>query len=639
MPITLSHTAEELRLLRTPSITTRHRQEHDDKFKYDKSGIRPHHIDDIVKSIYEDLDILAGATSYPALDNLTDVTITGPVLNDQLTWNGSAWVNTQPPSSQPITQLDPVISALTTPPGLPVLGDRYLITAVATGVWTGKATQIAEWDGAVWQYTIPVSDNTVYVTNTLTTYRYTGSAWVAFAGTSILHNGNSIGNYLSIGTKDNYDVILGRNNTERLRLTSTGVKINNLYSLPTTDGINGQAIITNGSGTATWGNVDALPTQTGNNGKYLTTNGTIASWATISVSPTIDNVVSNGNYLSSSYILMVDNLPFMRQWNAAHTFTTELYANQATLDRTITFPDATGTLAYHTTGVPLISGQVAYATTGGALISSSAFLWNNAAGALTIGTGVSLGNDFNVAKNLAGGVYGSVSNEHANGIAGFVIGKDAGEYTAWQKYAPSRGGNFNGTSVPFADLTTLITSKSYSLNSVPLLVGASVHYQAIGITGTNLGTRLDGTGYRIGTLADIHNANTYLFQVGAGLYYNGTELTGPKFVTSGGTSGQFVKGDGTLDSSTYLTTAAAALAYQPLDATLTALAGLATGANKIPYSTGADTFSQLDLSTNTSLGTSDTTVSSQKAVKTYVDTVFTDTELALVSSFRFLTNN
>ncbi len=75
---------------------------------------------------------------------------------------------------------------------------------------------------------------------------------------------------------------------------------------------------------------------------------------------------------------------------------------------------------------------------------------------------------------------------------------------------------------------------------------------------------------------------------------------------------------GTLTAQTDLTTYLSTN-YQPLDATLTALAGLATGANKIPYSTGTDVFSQLDLSTDANLGTSDTTLSSQKAIKSYVD--------------------
>lgn len=70
--------------------------------------------------------------------------------------------------------------------------------------------------------------------------------------------------------------------------------------------------------------------------------------------------------------------------------------------------------------------------------------------------------------------------------------------------------------------------------------------------------------------------------------------------------------------------------YQPIDATLTALAGLVTGANKIPYSTGTDTFGQLDLSTSTSLGASDTTLSTQNAIKTYVDAAITAAKSALM---------
>ncbi len=66
--------------------------------------------------------------------------------------------------------------------------------------------------------------------------------------------------------------------------------------------------------------------------------------------------------------------------------------------------------------------------------------------------------------------------------------------------------------------------------------------------------------------------------------------------------------------------AAAIAASQPLDPTLTALAGLSTGSLKIPYSTGTDTFGQLTLDTDGTLAAnSDTVVATQKAVKAYAD--------------------
>ena len=59
---------------------------------------------------------------------------------------------------------------------------------------------------------------------------------------------------------------------------------------------------------------------------------------------------------------------------------------------------------------------------------------------------------------------------------------------------------------------------------------------------------------------------------------------------------------------------------QSVDATLTALAGLATGADKVPYSTGVDTFGQLDFKDEDDMASdSATAVPSQQSVKAYVD--------------------
>lgn len=89
---------------------------------------------------------------------------------------------------------------------------------------------------------------------------------------------------------------------------------------------------------------------------------------------------------------------------------------------------------------------------------------------------------------------------------------------------------------------------------------------------------------------------TLVFDAALTLTHNATSLilrTGASRTTAAGDVAVFVsEGSGNWREKTYHTTLAT---YQPLDATLTALAGLATGADKLPYSTGTDTFAQTSL--------------------------------------------
>lgn len=76
---------------------------------------------------------------------------------------------------------------------------------------------------------------------------------------------------------------------------------------------------------------------------------------------------------------------------------------------------------------------------------------------------------------------------------------------------------------------------------------------------------------------------------------------------------------------------------QPLDTELTALAGLTSASNKIPYFTGSGTAGLLTLDTDGTLAAnSDTTVASQKAVKTYAQPL--DSELTALAGLTSAAN-
>lgn len=117
--------------------------------------------------------------------------------------------------------LDPVISQTNTPPLTPTTGDRYLIGTAPTGVWSANAENIAEWNGTSWVFTAPVLDNVVFVTDVLTTYRYNGADWVAYVGTAILQNGNTLGGTMIVGTRDNQEIRLIQNNTQFARVNTS----------------------------------------------------------------------------------------------------------------------------------------------------------------------------------------------------------------------------------------------------------------------------------------------------------------------------------------------------------------------------------------------------------------------------------
>ena len=85
-----------------------------------------------------------------------------------------------------------------------------------------------------------------------------------------------------------------------------------------------------------------------------------------------------------------------------------------------------------------------------------------------------------------------------------------------------------------------------------------------------------------------------------------SEIIATKFVKQGGTSAQFLKADGSVDSNTYLTTSAASDTYQPLDADLTAIAGL-TSTSGLLKKTGDGTWELDTLNTKQDLVTVATT--------------------------------
>jgi hypothetical protein len=97
-------------------------------------------------------------------------------------------------------------------------------------------------------------------------------------------------------------------------------------------------------------------------------------------------------------------------------------------------------------------------------------------------------------------------------------------------YGTTYAGNYTGTSLPLLKSFDIQNGGSNSINSV--VVRGTPVVNIIGSTSTNAGTRLDATGFRIGTLADVHTANTVGFELGEAMNCKFGTTTGTKIGTS-----------------------------------------------------------------------------------------------------------
>lgn len=83
-----------------------------------------------------------------------------------------------------IVMLGVISSALTTPPGSPSAGDRYIVGVGATGAWAGHDKAVAVYRNSVWNFYTPKKDWRAYDENAAGYTRFNGTSWAAESSAS-----------------------------------------------------------------------------------------------------------------------------------------------------------------------------------------------------------------------------------------------------------------------------------------------------------------------------------------------------------------------------------------------------------------------------------------------------------------------
>lgn len=122
------------------------------------------------------------------------------------------------------------------------------------------------------------------------------------------------------------------------------------------------------------------------------------------------------------------------------------------------------------------------------------------------------------------------SKDYVNLIVTNIITTE--DFNALYKYNQSIAGNYSGTSIAKASSQVLFNGETNNLTQV--IAGTPI-INIIGNTSTNIGTRLDATGLRIGQLSGLHNSNSYVFNVTSGVSLFGGQVKTLDNIFIGGT--------------------------------------------------------------------------------------------------------
>ena len=307
------------------------------------------------------------------------------------------------------------------------------------------------------------------------------------------------------------------------------------FTIPTTDGTSGQALLTDGAGNISFGDVDALPTQTGNSGYFLTTDGTNPSWAEVDALP--DQTGNSGKYLTTDGSIAswaVVNIPSFVYTRTNFTAT----ASQTTFTVSYTV----GYVDVYLNGIKLIVGTDVTATNGtsivlaagataGDLVEVVAFETFEVANALTTSNlGVTVQQyDVDTAKydDTTANFTGTLQNNGSNVLVDSDIGSTVQAYDA--------------TIVVDADIG--VTVQGYDANittstNTQTLTNKTIRDTVYALTGTALDA--GNGGIQTKTLAanttftdSLASGESLVLQLEAGASYTVTWPT-MTWVTSGG---------------------------------------------------------------------------------------------------------